>query len=328
MTKTVCLKAIRAAAERIQGIVHRTPLIDVSEKAQCQLMLKCENLQVAGAFKIRGAYNTIVQMTQECPGRGVVTYSSGNHAQAVAFAARHLQIPAVVVMPETAPLVKVDGARSYGAEVIFEGVTSIARRERAEAEAMIRDFTIIPPFDHPEIISGQGTVGLEILEDCDYVSTIYVPIGGGGLISGVGAAVKQIHPSVRIVGVEPEGGAAMVASIAAGKPVTLERVRSVADGLLPVRPGDLTFAHVTEFVDDVITVKDEEIIEAVQWLMTIAKLVVEPSGAATVAAALFRPGARKLSQQGATVAVLSGGNIADELLVSLFSGLPRVNPEK
>ena len=193
---------------------------------------------------------------------------------------------------------------------------------------MIRDFTIIPPFDHPEIISGQGTVGLEILEDCDYVSTIYVPIGGGGLISGVGAAVKQIHPSVRIVGVEPEGGAAMVASIAAGKPVTLERVRSVADGLLPVRPGDLTFAHVTEFVDDVITVKDEEIIEAVQWLMTIAKLVVEPSGAATVAAALFRPGARKLSQQGATVAVLSGGNIADELLVSLFSGLPRVNPEK
>ena len=129
MTKTVCLKTIRAAARRIQGIVHRTPLIDVSEKAQCPLMLKCENLQVAGAFKIRGAYNTIVQVTQECPGRGVITYSSGNHAQAVAYAARHLQIPAVVVMPETAPRIKVDGARSYGAEVIFEGITSIARRE-------------------------------------------------------------------------------------------------------------------------------------------------------------------------------------------------------
>ena len=154
MTKTVCLKAIRAAARRIQGIVHRTPLIDVSEKAQFPLMLKCENLQVAGAFKIRGAYNTIVQATQEYPGRGVITYSSGNHAQAVAYAARYLQIPAVVVMPETAPLVKIDGACSYGAEVIFEGITSIARRERAEAEAKIRGFTIIPPFDHREIIAG------------------------------------------------------------------------------------------------------------------------------------------------------------------------------
>lgn len=328
MTKTVCLKTIRAAARRIQGIVHRTPLIDVSEKAQFPLMLKCENLQVAGAFKIRGAYNTIVQATQEYPGRGVITYSSGNHAQAVAYAARYLQIPAVVVMPETAPLVKIDGACSYGAEVIFEGVTSIARRERAEEEAKSRGFTIIPPFDHPEIIAGQGTVGVEILEDCDHVSTVYVPIGGGGLISGVGAAVKRMRPGVRIVGVEPEGGAAMAASIAVGKPVTLERVQSVADGLLPVRPGDLTFTHVTEFVDDVITVKDEDIIKAVQWLMTTAKLVVEPSGAATVAAVLFQSGGAQLAHQGVTVAVLSGGNIANELLVSLFPGAARVNSEQ
>ena len=323
MTNTVRLKAIRAAAGRIQGIVHRTPLIDVSDKAQCPLMLKCEHLQIAGAFKIRGAYNTIVQLTHEFPGRGVITYSSGNHAQAVAYAARQLQIPAVVVMPETAPRIKVNGARSYGAEVLFEGVTSIARRDRAEAEAQVRDLMMIPPFDHPEIIAGQGTVGVEILEDCDQVSTVYVPIGGGGLISGVGAAVKQMQPDVRVVGVEPEGGAAMCASIITGKPVTLERVQSVADGLLPVRPGDLTFAHVTEFVDDVITVKDEEIIQAVKWLMTTAKQVVEPSGAATVAAVLFASGGARLDHQGMTVAVLSGGNIAHELLVSLFAETDR-----
>ena len=172
------------------------------------------------------------------------------------------------------------------------------------------------------------TVGVEILEDCDHVSTVYVPIGGGGLISGVGAAVKRMRPGVRIVGVEPEGGAAMAASITVGKPVTLERVKRVADGLLPVRPGDLTFTHVTEFVDDVITVKDEDIIKAVQWLMTTAKLVVEPSGAATVAAVLFQSGGAQLAHQGVTVAVLSGGNIAIEILVSLYPGAARVNSEQ
>lgn len=317
MTTLVGLNAISAAARRLRGTVRRTPLVDVSDPAQCSLALKCENLQVAGAFKIRGAYNLIAQLAGESPGRGVITYSSGNHAQAVAYAARALGLQAVVVMPETAPRIKVEGARSYGAEVLFEGTTSIARRERAEAEAADRDLTVVPPFDHPEIIAGQGTVGLEILEDRRAPTTIYVPIGGGGLISGVAAAVKHIQPDVRVVGVEPVGAAAMVASVAAGKPVTLDRVSSVADGLLPVRPGDLTFTHVAALVDDIVTVDDDAIVKAVRWLAARAKLVVEPSGAATVAAALFASDASR-AIDGDTVAVLSGGNVAPESLAGML----------
>ena len=317
MTTLVGLNAISAAARRLRGTVRRTPLVDVSDPAQCSLALKCESLQVAGAFKIRGAYNLIAQLAGESPGRGVITYSSGNHAQAVAYAARALGLQAVVVMPETAPRIKVEGARSYGAEVLFEGTTSIARRERAEAEAADRDLTVVPPFDHPEIIAGQGTVGLEILEDRRAPTTIYVPIGGGGLISGVAAAVKHIQPDVRVVGVEPVGAAAMVASVAAGKPVTLDRVSSVADGLLPVRPGDLTFAHVAALVDDIVTVDDDEIVKAVRWLAARAKLVVEPSGAATVAATLFASDASR-AIDGDTVAVLSGGNVAPESLAGML----------
>ena len=317
MTTPVSLDAINAAARRIKGAVRRTPLIDVSYQAQCPLAIKCENLQVAGAFKIRGAYNLIVQLASEMPGRGVITYSSGNHAQAVAYAARELGLQAVVVMPESAPRIKVEGARSYGAEVLFEGSTSIARRRRAETEAVVRGLTVVPPFDHSEIIAGQGTVGLEILEDHSSLTTIYVPIGGGGLISGIAAAVKQMQRDVRVVGVEPVGAAAMAASIAAGKPVTLESVASVADGLLPVRPGDLTFAHVAALVDDIVTVDDDAIVQAVRWLAARAKLVVEPSGAATVAATLFASDANR-GVDGDTVAVLSGGNVALESLAGML----------
>ena len=317
MSALVESASIEAAAGRIRGVVRRTPLVDVSDVAGRPLRLKCENLQVAGAFKIRGASNLVMQIASGSDVRGVITYSSGNHAQAVACAARGLGLPAVVVMPETAPAVKVEGTRSYGAEVFFEGTTSVQRRRRAETLAAARGLTMVPPFDHPEIIAGQGTVGLEIVADAPQVDTVYAPIGGGGLIAGVAAAVKRARPAARVVGVEPVGAAAMARSVEAGAPVTLESVASIADGLLPVRPGDLTFAHVAAFVDDIVTVEDDAIAAAVRWLAARAKLVVEPSGAATVAAVLFS-GRSDAGRDGATVAVLSGGNIAPEKLAALL----------
>ena len=317
MSALVDLAAIEGAAARIHGTVRRTPLVDVTDVAGRPLRLKCENLQVAGAFKIRGAYNLISRMASGSDLRGVITYSSGNHAQAVACAARKLGLAAVVVMPETAPDVKVEGTRSYGAEVLFEGTTSVERKLRAEAVAAERGLAMVPPFDHPEIIAGQGTVGREILEDDPSVDTVYVPIGGGGLVAGVAAAVKQRRPSARIVGVEPFGAAAMARSVEAGVPVTLDTVESIADGLLPVRPGDLTFAHVAAYVDTIVTVEDDAIVAAVRWLAARAKLVVEPSGAATVAAVLFS-GRENSGPDGDAVAVLSGGNIAAAALAALL----------
>lgn len=273
------------------------------------LVLKCENLQPGGAFKIRGAYNMVAQLTDEERRRGVVTFSSGNHGQAMALAARELGAPAVVVMPTTAPKVKIDGVKGYGAEIIFAGTTSTERRVRAEAEAQKRGMTMVPPFDHPWIVAGQGTAGLEILEQRPDVATVLVPIGGGGLAAGVAAAVKLSRPDVSVIGVEPAGAAKMKSSVAAGHPVTLDRTESIADGLLPVRPGDLTFALVKQFIDTIVTVEDQQIVDAVLWLESSAKIVVEPSGAASVAAALAGAGA-----PGPAVAIISGGNIDLERL--------------
>jgi threonine dehydratase len=220
-------------------------------------------------------------------------------------------------MPTTAPAIKVEGARSFGAEVIFAGTTSADRRMRAEAEAAARGLTMVPPFDHEWIIAGQGTAGLEILEQRPDVAAVLVPIGGGGLIAGVAAAIKQSRPGVRVVGVEPSGAAAMKASLDAGQPVTLPKTASIADGLMPVRPGDLTFAHVQAFVDAVVTVEDAEIVAAVLWVFTHAKLVAEPSGAATVAAVLSGALDRALGVEGPVVAIVSGGNMAVEKLAEL-----------
>jgi threonine dehydratase len=293
----VTLDDIRAAANRIRGVARRTPVLDVN-----RLALKCENLQPSGAFKVRGACNMVAQLPPDARAAGVITYSSGNHGQAMALVARSFGIPAVVVMPETAPRVKVDGVEHFGAEVIFAGTSSADRQARAEDVAAARGLTIVPPFDHPWIIAGAGTVGLEILEQCPQATTIFVPMGGGGQISGVSAAVKGMRSGVRVVGVEPAGAARMSASLAAQHPVTLARATSIADGLLTLRPGDLTFAHVRAFVDEVATVDDDAMIAAVRWLFHEAHLVAEPSGAAAVAAALRDggPGA---------VAVVSGGNV-------------------
>jgi len=309
----VSLEEIRAAARRVAPIARVTPLVDVTAPAGRPLWLKCESLQPAGAFKIRGAYNMVAQLTADQRRRGVITYSSGNHGQAMALAARELGAPAVVVMPKTAPQIKIDGVRSFGGEVIFEGTTSVDRRVRAEREAAARELTMVPPFDHPWIIAGQGTAGLEILEQCPDVGAVLVPIGGGGLIAGVAAAIKLTRPQVNVIGVEPDGAAKMKASVDAGHPVTLDKAETIADGLMPVRPGDLTFAHVRQFVDRIVTVTDLQIIDAVLWLFANAKIVAEPSGAATVAAALTA----KPRLPGPVVAIVSGGNIGMDRLEEL-----------
>ena len=303
----VTLDAIRDAARRIAPVVRRTPLLAATHDGRRPgFWLKCENLQVGGAFKIRGAANMVGQLDPDTLRRGVITYSSGNHGLALACVAAQFGAPAVIVMPTTASSVKIDGARAYGADVILAGTTSAHRKHEAERISQERGLTIVPPFDHPWIIAGQGTLGMEILEDVPEATDIYVPVGGGGLLSGVAAAVKRIHPSTRVIGVEPEGGAKMSRSLAAGAPVTLERTASIADGLLPVRPGDLTFAHVRALVDEVVTVTDEEIAQAVRWLARESHLVAEPSGAASVAAALGRP----WPAEGEVIAVVSGGNVA------------------
>ena len=307
--------AIDAAAARIRGSAVRTPLLDVSQPAGRPLRLKCENLQVTGSFKYRGATSMIAGLGSGEAGNGVITYSSGNHAQALACAARARGIPAVVVMPRTAPAVKVAGARAHGAEVLFEGTTSTERRARAEREAQQRGLTVVPPFDHPAIIAGQATVGREIMEDAPDAARVYAPIGGGGLLAGVASAVKLARPAARVIGVEPAGAACMAASLAAGRPVTLESTASVADGLLPVRPGDLTFEVVAALVDEVVTVEDDAIVSALIWLCRHAKVIVEPSGAAACAAALA---AEPDAEGGGAVAVLSGGNIALPALAGLI----------
>jgi threonine dehydratase len=311
----------RAAAD-LAGVIIRTPLLPapwLAGPAGGDVRLKCENLQVAGAFKIRGAYTAVSRLAPERRAAGVIAYSSGNHAQGVALAARLFGVRAVVVMPTTAPAVKREGAARLGAEVVLEGTTSLERQQRAESIAHAEGLNIIPAFDHPDIIAGQGTVGLEILEDWPDVETVLVPIGGGGLIAGVAAWVKRHSPGVRVVGVEPRTADAMHRSLAAGAPVTIEPSRTIADGLMPVRPGDLTFVHVRDLVDEVVLVDDDAILVATRRLMADSRLVVEFSGAATVAA-LVAGVAGAAGGSGRTVAVLSGGNLDAGRALRLLAG--------
>jgi threonine dehydratase len=306
MPDLVAADSIRNAAAGLAGVVVRTPLLRAPwlEREDREVRLKCENLQRAGAFKIRGAYTMLARLSAAERERGVIAYSSGNHAQGVALAAGLFGVSAVVVMPTTAPAVKREGAERLGAEVILEGTTSVERQRRAEQEAAARGLTIIPAFDHPDIIAGQGTAGMEIMDDWPEVDTIIVPVGGGGLVSGVAAWAKRVNPSCRVIGVEPEGADAMASAIEAGGPVSIDLRPSIADGLMPVRVGDLTYAHVAELVDDVVRVTDDEILEATRRLMKESRLVVEFSGAATVAALIAgRAGGSRV------VAILSGGNL-------------------
>jgi threonine dehydratase len=319
-TPLVSTADIEAAAAALPGLVLRTPLLPaawLSRVTGGEVRLKCENLQAAGAFKIRGAYTAIARLDEATRSRGVIAYSSGNHAQGVALAAQLFGVRAVVVMPTTAPAVKVDGARRLGAEVVLEGTTSLDRQQRAEAIAAEQGLAIIPAFDHPDIIAGQGTVGREIVQEWPEVEAVVVPIGGGGLVSGIAAYVKQQNPSIRVIGVEPATADAMRRSIASGALVTIAPSRTIADGLMPVRPGELTFAHASRLVDDIVTVDDDVILDATRRLMSESRLIVEFSGAATVAALLTGAagvdGAR-------TAAVLSGGNLDPARAVELLRG--------
>jgi len=267
--------------------------------------VKPEMLQRGGAFKFRGAYNFLSHLSPEERARGVVAPSSGNHAQAVALAARLYGVPAVVVMPTTVTSAKRSGAERLGARVELAGTTTAHRMARAEELVNEEGLTLVPPYDHPMIIAGQGTVGLEIAADMPSVDTVLVPVGGGGFSAGVAAAIKLSLPNARVIGVEPSGAPKLSRAREAGRPVRLEHSGGLADGLLAVEIGHITFAHHQRYIDDVVLVDDAELRGAMRLLLDRLKLVVEPSGAITVAALL----AGKVKPKGATVAVLSGGNI-------------------
>lgn len=301
---------VRQAAEGLRGVALRTPLLHVEP---LHVFLKLENLQPVGAFKIRGAYNAVRRLPEAARRGGVITYSSGNHGQAVAFAARQFGVRAVVVMPDTAPSVKVAGVRKWGGEPVFAGRTSEDRQQRAEEIAAREGLAVIPPFDHADVVAGQATVGLEIAEQLPDVQTVAVPVGGGGLIAGVVAGLAAAGSAARVWGVEPVGAPKLARALETGAPVRLERAASIADGLLPLAVGRLPFAvlrYHRERVGGVVLVDDDSIREAVHFLYRHCTLAVEPSGAATTAA--VRCGALKPS--GPTVLVVSGGNVDPSLL--------------
>ena len=313
----VSLESLRAAARVLEGVAVRTPLIevpDLSARVGRPVALKCELLQPVGAFKIRGAYNAIARVAAAGRASGVVTQSSGNHGQAVAFAARQFGLRAVVVMPESTPGVKAEGVRRHGGEVVFAGATrSAEQRLRAEQIEREEGLVMIPPFDHPDVVAGQGTCGLEILEQRPDADTILVPVSGGGLIAGISVAVAALAPSVRVIGVEPQGAAKLGAALAAGSPQTLERTESMADGLLARSIGELTFGILRRVVREAVGVTEAEIAEAVRYLHHHAGLAPEPSGAVGVAALLAGRVTPVAGGSGAIVAVVSGGNVDPDL---------------
>ncbi len=327
----VTLEQIQAAQVRLRGIAARTPLIpyfppaddkgdEKSSSVNEQLWFKPESLQPIGSFKLRGAYNKIASFSEEERQRGVISYSSGNHAQGVAYAARAMGVKAVIVMPRNAPKIKMDSTAALGAEIVTVGTASVERMKKAEELARRHGYSIVPPYNDEYIIAGQGTTGLEILEDCPEVELVLVPVGGGGLISGVASAVKLSGSSAKIVGVEPELANDAQRSFRKGEIVQLsaERVSStLADGLRTQSVGPLNFEHIRKFVDDIITVTEDEIRSAVRRITTSARIVAEPSGAVTFAAWLFHrdelPSSRK------TVVVVSGGNLEPQLLAQILS---------
>jgi len=314
----VTLDALRAAAAAIAGVAVRTPLLrsdDLDAAVGGPVLVKPEMLQRGGAFKFRGAYVFLSRMDPAIRSRGVIAPSSGNHAQAVALAAKLFGIPATVVMPTTVTPAKRGGAERLGAHVVLAGTTTADRMERAVEIARKEGSTIVPPYDDALIISGQGTVGLEIVEDAPQARAVLVPVGGGGLSAGVATAVKLLDPSIRVIAVEPTGAPKLSRARAAGKPVRLSSTTGLADGLLAVEIGGIPFAHHQKYIDDVVTVDDSALAGAMRFLLDRMKIVAEPSGAITIAAllgGLVRPAA------GPTVAVLSGGNIEWAGLLALL----------
>jgi threonine dehydratase len=319
VTPIITLADIQEARSRIDGITVRTPLISLEHDGRT-LYLKPENLQPIGAFKLRGAYNKIASLSEEERARGVITYSSGNHAQGVAYAARAMGAKAVIVMPRNAPAIKREATAALGAEIVFVGPSGPERQIKAEQLAAEHGYVIVPPYDDEKIIAGQGTAGLEILDDLPDVDLVLVPIGGGGLISGISTAIKSTNPRAKVVGVEPELAADAQASLRAGEIVKFppeQVLQTCADGLRAQYVGTMTFEHIRRYVDDVITVSEYEIMQAVRLLAENPKTVAEPSGAVAAAAWLFHRD--PLLASNLTVAVISGGNIDPGLLKQVRS---------
>ncbi|MEW6663340.1 MAG: threonine ammonia-lyase [Bacillota bacterium] len=313
---------VLTAKERISPHVHFTPLIksaSLGKLAGNQVYLKLENWQKTGSFKTRGAFNALLSMDREEASRGIVTVSSGNHGQAVAYAALTLGVPAVIVVPVDAVRAKIEAAASYGAEIVFHGTTSEERKQKGQEIASERGMVYLHSFDDYRLIAGQGTVGLEILEQLPKVEAIVAPIGGGGLLSGI-AMIKELAPQVKVIGVEPVGAASMHNSRLHGKPVELPRVETIADGLRAARPGERNFAIVQRLVDDLVLVSEEEIKEGVRLLLQRTKVLAEPSGAVSFAALL----AGKTGLTGKNVAVvISGGNADFKFLADIISPLDK-----
>lgn len=313
----VSLDEIRDASNQLEGVAVPTPL-DLSRalSAECgsEVMIKCENLQRTGSFKIRGAFNRISRLTEAEGKPGVVAASAGNHAQGVALAASLSELSSTVFMPEAAPIPKVEATKRYGAEVVLTG------KDIGEALAAAQDFArergsvFVHPYDHPHVIAGQGTIGLEIIDQMPDVGTVVVPVGGGGLISGIAAAIKGLRPETRMIGVQAEGAAAFPPSLEHGSPVSLKSASTIADGIAAMRPGEITFAHVSALVDEVVTVSDDAIAEALVLTAERMKLVLEPAGAAGVAGVMEHPSLMKPP----VVVVLSGGNIDPLLLLTVI----------
>jgi len=319
----ITLEDVRAAQSRLGGVATRTRLIELNHQDSDgrRLFLKPENQQPIGAFKLRGAYNKIASLSPEDRKRGVISYSSGNHAQGVAYAARALGVKAVIVMPDNAPAIKREATAALGAEIVIVGPSSAERQIKAEELAAQRGYVIVPPYNDEQIIAGQGTMGLEILEDLPEVETVLAPVGGGGMLSGVAAAIKLNRPSVKVIGVEPEVASDAQASLRAGKIVQFpagDVSRTIADGLRTQSIGPIDFEHIRRYVDDIVTVTEDEIREAVRLLAANPKTLAEPSGAVAVAGFLFHHD--ELPNTKLNVAIISGGNIEPKMLEELRRG--------
>jgi threonine dehydratase len=317
----VGLSDIEAARALLRGVAVRTPLVSCKLPQVGQIFIKPENLQPVGSFKLRGAYNKISSLTAEEKARGVVAHSSGNHAQGVAFAAHALEVKAVIVMPRNAPDVKLQATRAMGAEIVLVGPASEDRIRKAEELEKEQGLVAVPPYNDEKIIAGQGTIGLEILEDLEDVEVVLAPVGGGGLISGIGTAIKELRPGVKIIGVEPEFAADARETLRTGKiqfTLAENAAKTLADGLRSQSVGPINFQHIRKYVDAIVAVTEDQIKQAMRHLLFAGRILAEPSGAVTTAAAMFH--AHEIPQSEKTVAVVSGGNIEPQLFRDILTG--------
>ncbi|WP_328644399.1 pyridoxal-phosphate dependent enzyme [Amycolatopsis sp. NBC_00348] len=319
MTAPVTLDDIRDAAARLASVAHRTPVVrsrTLDDLVGAEVLIKCENLQRIGAFKFRGAYNAVSRLTPEQLTKGVAAYSSGNHAQAVALAARELGSSAVILVPADTPKSKVDATRGYGAEIVTYDRYTGDRVAIGQALAAERELALIPPYEHPHVIAGQGTAALELLEEAGSLDTLVVPVGGGGLIAGSSTAAKALQPGIRVVGVEPAAGDDTKRSLAAGERVAIPVPHTIADGQAAEIPGELTFSINRNLVDEIALVTDDAIRDAMRFAFERLKLVLEPSGATGIAALL----SGQIATSGRVGVILSGGNISPERFAELLGG--------